>query len=298
MRKDSALTIGRGNQGLLTYEFRTIYPPEGQDTAFRRSGFIHPVHTLAGHLLTRIQPSDHYHHYGIWNPWTHTVFEQDTVDFWNLKKKTGTVRFVELLEQAHGDDYAQYTVLHHHVVFKKNGVEKVALEERQTVRVQLSPKDDEYYWIDIISHFQCASTSPLQLLMYRYGGGLAWRATEFWDKDNCEVLTSEGRTRHDTDGSRARWCLVQGTLPLGAHGGMAILSHPDNYNHPEPLRIWDESGNKGRGDFFLNYSPTKDREWLWEPEHTYTLKYRLLVFDGKMESGNVERIWQDFAERY
>ncbi|TJZ63187.1 hypothetical protein FAZ15_02525 [Sphingobacterium olei] len=292
---DSMLTISKGKHRLLSYQFNTIYPPEGQDSSFQRSGFIHPLNTLKGHRLTRIQPNDHYHHYGIWNPWTHTLFEQDTVDFWNLKKKTGTVRFVRITNKDKGRNYAEYTALHHHVAFKKNGIEKVALEEWQTVRVEVPEESKDYYWVDITTTFRCASTSPLRLLTYRYGG-LGWRATEFWDKNNCEVLTSEGNDRKNTDGSKARWCLVQGDLPNNSHGGMAVLSHPDNYNHPEPLRIWDESGNNGRGDFFLNVSPTKDRDWLLEPGHTYILKYRLIVFDGRMDADSVERTWQSFSK--
>jgi hypothetical protein len=292
---DSMLTISKGKHSLLSYQFNTVYPPEGQDSSYQRSGFIHPLNTLKGHRLTRIQPNDHYHHYGIWNPWTHTLFEQDTVDFWNLKKKTGTVRFVRITNKDKGLNYAEYTALHHHVAFKKNGIEKVALEEWQTVRVEVPEEGKDYYWVDITTTFRCASTSPLRLLSYRYGG-LGWRATEFWDKNNCEVLTSEGNDRKNTDGSKARWCLVQGDLPNNSHGGMAVLSHPDNYN-PEPLRIWDESGNHGRGDFFLNVSPTKDRDWLLEPGRTYVLKYRLIVFDGRMDADSVERTWKSFSKR-
>lgn len=84
---DSMLTIQSGNTKLLKYQFNTVYPPAGIDTNFKRSGFIHPLYTPHGQVLTSIQPPDHYHHYGIWNPWTHTVFEKDTIDFWNLKKK-------------------------------------------------------------------------------------------------------------------------------------------------------------------------------------------------------------------
>ena len=293
---DSVLTIRKGTRNLLSYQFNIVYPPKGQDSSYQRSGFIHPLRTLQGHRLTRMQPKDHYHHYGIWNPWTHTIFEKDTIDFWNLKKKTGTVRFVRFVDQDKGEHYVGYTALHHHIALKKNGSEKVALEELQTVKVEVPTDEKGYYWVDVTTSFRCASASPLHLLTYRYGG-LGWRATEFWDKSNCDVLTSEGKDRKDTDGSKAKWCLVQGDLPNNSHGGMAILSHPDNYNHPEPLRIWDETGNNGRGDFFLNFSPTKDRDWVLEPGRTYVLKYRLIVFDGHMDADSVEKNWRIFSRR-
>src|SRR5690606_5760469 len=80
--------------------------------SYQRSGFIHPVRTLKGEQLTRIQPADHYHHYGIWNPWTQTVFRGDTVDFWNLRKKEGTVRFARILDHEVEGRTASYTVQH------------------------------------------------------------------------------------------------------------------------------------------------------------------------------------------
>ena len=76
--------------------------------------------------------------------------------------------------------------------------------------------------------------------------------TEFWNDKNCEVLTSEGKTRKDTDGTKAKWCIVQSELPNNEYGGIAFLSYPANYNHPEPMRIWT-LGTNGRGDMFLEH---------------------------------------------
>src|SRR5689334_19320304 len=132
---DSVLTISSGDHKLLVYNFNTVYPPKGIDTNYKRSGFIHPLYTPHGQMLTRIQPPDHYHHYGIWNAWTHTVFEKDTVDFWNIKGHQGTVRFVKFTERYFGTEFAEFTALLEHVAFKKDGTEKVALNEWQTVRV-------------------------------------------------------------------------------------------------------------------------------------------------------------------
>ena len=292
---DTALTISSGAKKLLTYQFKTVYPPTGIDTNYKRSGFIHPLYTPHGQVLTRIQPEDHYHHYGIWNPWTHTFFEGDTVDFWNIKGHQGTVRFVKFTSQYSGPKYAEYTALHDHVVFKKDGSEKIALKEWQTVRVHDPATDGEYYAVDITSKMQCASRSPLLIVTYRYGG-LGWRATEYWDKDNSEMLTSEGKTRDNTDNTKGRWIVVYGQLPGNDEGGIVMLSHPSNYNHPEPLRIWDKKANGGRGDVFANFAPTKDKDWLLEPGKTYTLKYRLIVFNGKFDAQKAEKEWEKFVK--
>ncbi len=291
--RNGALTFNAASQNFLRYQFQTVYPPAGQDSNYKRSAFIHPLWTPHGQVLTTIQPKDHYHHYGIWNPWTHTVFEKDTVDFWNIKGHQGTVRFARFISQTNGPVFSEFEALHEHVVFKKDGTEKIALNELQTVRVYNPLGEKDYYIVDITSQLSCATESPLLIVAYRYGG-FGWRATEEWTKENCEVFTSEGKNRKNTDGTKAKWIAVQGKLS-DDYGGLVMLSYPANYNHPEPLRIWDENANGGRGDMFANFATTKDKDWLLEAGKTYTLKYRLIVYNGKMTMEKAESAWQGFA---
>ncbi|MBK7870041.1 MAG: PmoA family protein [Saprospiraceae bacterium] len=290
-KKDGALITAIAGKPVLAYQYETVYPPAGVDAAYKKSGFIHPLSTLNGHILTQIQPKDHYHHYGIWNPWTHVLFEGDTLDFWNLYKKEATVRFAEFKYINNNASTAEFQVLHEHIVLK-NATEKVALNELQTIKVSSATKN--YYIIDFTIDYNCATDSPFKILEYRYAG-FGWRATEEWHKDNSEILTSEGKTRLDADGSTARWCIVQGALGKD-YGGVVMLSHPKNFNHPEPLRVWPEEQN-GRGDVFVNIAPTKTKDWLLEPGNTYTLKYRLIVFNNKISAKQAERLWKGYKNK-
>src|SRR6185503_18471102 len=188
------------------------------------------------------------------------------VDFWNIKGKQGTVRFAKLVSATEGPVFSEFQALHEHVVFKKDGTEKVALNELQTVRIYTPDNQNNYFIVDITSEMKCASESPFLIVAYRYAG-MGWRTTGFWDNKNCEVLTSEGKNRDNTDGTKAKWCIVQGALPDNDSGGVAFLSYPANYNHPEPMRIWVKNTNQ-RGDMFFNFAPTKDRNWLLLPGKT------------------------------
>ncbi|UOB16452.1 PmoA family protein [Abyssalbus ytuae] len=290
-KTEGKLVISINEQPLLAYQYETVYPPKEVDSVYKRSGFIHPLRTLNGHVLTTIQPEDHYHHYGIWNPWTHVVFEGDTLDFWNLNKKEGTVRFAEFGNIINDKSSAQFNVLHEHVVLKA-GKEKVALYEVQSIK--LYQPDEDYYLADFTIEYRCATQSPFKILPYRYGG-FGWRATQEWHKGNSEIITSEGKTRLDADGTTARWCMVQGELG-DDYGGVIIMSFPKNYNYPEPLRIWPVN-YEDRGDVFVNFSPTKNTEWTMLPGKVYTLKYRLAVFNGKMSAETAEKLWSQFTNR-
>jgi hypothetical protein len=130
---------------------------------------------------------------------------------------------------------------------------------------------------------------------YRYGGGIGYRATEKWHKGNSTVLTSEGKTRAEADGTNARWCLVEGESSVSeGRSGILFMSHPSNRKHPEPMRVWPVDQN-GRGDLYFEFCPTRHVSWKLEPMINYTLKYRMIVFDGKMTPADAEKWWKGFA---
>ncbi len=289
---EGALTLNHEDKNLLRYWFSTVYPPPGVDSSYKRSGFIHPLWSPNGQVLTRIQPPDHYHHYGIWNPWTRVLFEGDTVDFWNIDSRQGTVRFANFVSVTEGPVFACFEVLHEHVVYRKDGNEKVALNELQKIMVYKPGHQGDHFIVDFCFRFSCAGESPFRILEYRYSG-LGWRTTSEWNKDNSMVITSEGKTRKDADGSIARWCIVQGEAD-NDHAGVVMMSSPSNYNHPEPLRVWPENQYE-RGDMFVNFCPVKTTDWLLRPRKNYSLRYRFLVFNGRMRNRQAEQAWNDFS---
>ncbi len=289
-KKDGKLVISSDHKELLTYHFETVYPPEGVDTVFKRSGFIHPLNTPSGKVLTRIQPEDHYHHYGIWNPWTHVLFEEDTLDFWNLYKHEGTVRHAGFEYVEETEEYVEFKVLHEHVVLK-DGANKVALNEYQTIRVH--KLNGDYYNVDLTFEYSPGKESPFKILEYRYAG-FGWRTTGFWDNQNSVVITSEGKDRKTSDGSTATWYIAQGDLEEGDFGGAVVMSNPENFNHPEPLRVWPFD-QYGRGDMFVCFCTTKNTDWVFEPGNTYTLQYRMKVFTGEQTAESAESAFQEYA---
>ncbi len=80
------------------------------------------------------------------------------------------------------------------------------------------------------------------------------------------------------------------------YGGLVMMSNPENYNHPEPLRIWDEKANGGRGDMFANFATTKDKDWLLEPGKTYHVKIpaSCISMESLMQY-KAEHAWQYYA---
>jgi hypothetical protein len=289
------LNLLMNEKPVLSYRFETTFPPEGVNPLYKRSGFIHPLWSPGGEVLSRIQAPDHYHHYGIWGPWTLTHIDDREVDFWNLAKGQGTVKFASFLSQTEGDIFSGFKALQQHIDFGAQGADQVAMNEILDVRVW--SVSEKVWVIDYTTTLNSPLPNGIMLDAYRYGGGIGFRATEKWHKDNCTVLTSDGKTRADADGSFARWCIVEGESDVNeGRSGILFLSHPANRMHPEPMRVWPLDANGGRGDMYFEFVPIRHDDWKLESLQDYTLKYRMVVFDGDMNAETAEKYWNSFAK--
>jgi hypothetical protein len=280
---------------LLRYQTAVEEVPEGVDAQFSKSGFIHPINSLSGQELTRIQPPDHYHHYGVWGPWTRTLVEGREVDFWNLGDGQGRVDFDHMVDSKEHAEYAEIVVRQSHVdLLAPNGAQ-VAMEEDLGIRVW--NVQDKRYVVDYTTEISTPLSSPVILDAYRYGGGIGFRATARWGTDNSHILTSGGDDRKTADGSFAKWVMVYGESddPSG-QSGILFLSHPSNRAHPEPMRVWPEDFYDGVGNVFIEFCPIRHEAWEILPGKANTLKYRMIVFDGDLTAEEAEAYWNEFAK--
>ena len=295
LKKDREdLTLTYDGKPILSYRHAVTFPPKGVDPNYKRSGYVHPVVSPEGEVLTKIQPEDHYHHYGIWGSWTKTHIDGREVDFWNLKKGLGTVKFAGFLSEVEGAVFSGFKALQKHIDFGAKGADQIALNEVLDVRAW---NIGEKMWLlDYTITLNSPLDSGILFDAYRYGGGIGFRATEKWHKDNCTVLTSEGKDRKEADGSNARWCLVEGESETkSGRSGVLFMSYPANRMHPEPMRVWPLDGNGGRGDMFFEFCPIRHNEWKIENGKDYSLKYRMLIFDGELTTREAEQYWKAFA---
>ncbi len=286
---DGAITIRDGAQVVLVYHTATVPPPEGADPRFARSAFIHPLKAPGGGTLTAIHPADHIHHVGIWNAWVKTTHGDRKPDFWNLKSGTGLVRFSETLEIR---PRSGFSVRQEQVSLADGAAPLTVLSEVLAVDVRT---DAGRYVIDYTLTQTNVSDLPLELPAYRYGGPLAYRGPEHWDKENSRVLTSEGRTRADGHATRGRWCAFEGPVTdVGGKATLAILCHPSNHDAPQRMRIWPPSSHDGAP--FFNYVPIQEHAWSIGAGAAVTHRYQLLASEGEIAPEAIDAAWEAFAK--
>ncbi|MBT30606.1 MAG: hypothetical protein CMO01_13180 [Thalassobius sp.] len=290
-----AIEVKRRGKPVLNYHYAITPPPAGVSELFERGGYIHPLWSPKGSVLTRIQPEDHYHHYGIWNPWTHTEYKGKETDFWNLIKAHGTIKVNEVPAFNSGDVFGELEVTQDHVVFEDSTRqnEETALKETYQLKIWDTGQNSDNTVVDFTSVYRCGTENPLTLVEYRYQG-FGYRARASWDDNNVSLLTSQGKQKKDGNSTRARWVIISGPTESGNSGAL-FMTYPSNYNYPEMIRIWPEGSNNGKENVFLNFNPTMDRDWEMEPGKQYTLKYRMVTFEGEMDAATAESYWYDYA---
>jgi hypothetical protein len=290
---DATIVLWNGENPVLIYHKTEVDPPAGIDPIFKRSGFIHPVRTPGGSVVTGIHPPDHHHHLGLWHAWVHCIYDGKDVDFWNLATKTGRVRYAETLGLGSESAKASFSVRQEHIAYlAKNAEPKVILDETFTVTLRLV---DGAYEIDYETSQKNVAEHTLELPAYRYGGTIAYRAPAGWNKTNSDYLSSEGKTRVNGHETRSRWCAMWGPSDTeGKKATVTILSHGKNHDAPQRMRVWPPSDNNGA--IFFNYVPIQEEPWEIRSGATSVMRYRLVVEDSKADTGALNERWQRYNE--
>jgi hypothetical protein len=269
---------------ILSY-YHTERPlPEGVESVYARAGYIHPVRTPDGVIVTQDFAEVHPHHHGIWSAWTKVEFQGRETDFWNVGKGMGAVISESLEETWTGPVHSGLQARHRYVdITTSDSI--TALHEEWVVRVY--NVYNEYTMFDMVITQTAATPDPVVLPEYEYGG-VGFRGHEDWEgEERAFFITSEGRTRSDGHRTRARWCHIGGYTG-DRLAGITILDHPHNIRHPQPMHIHQTRT-------FFNYAVVQLGELRIEPGIPYSMRYRYIAWDGKPDPGEINRLWLDYA---
>jgi len=279
------LVVRIGGRPVLAYNHAVVPCPDRQQPWFDRSGFIHPVFSPAGQVLTDAMPPDHYHQHGLMFAWVNSTFEGRPVDFWNSKVQQGRIEHVKLVEVCEGDVFAGFTVELAHVDLTAPGGPKKALAETWQVRVY---HRTDGFLFDLCSTQRCASKSPLVVNEYHYGGMAFRGAREWFDARSGDFLTSEGKTRADGNHTRPGWVDAHGVIG-GRTAGLTVFSFPDNFRSPQPVRLHPEKP-------YFCWAAMVPGSFTIEPAAVYVSKYRYYAHDNPLDVREAETIWHALAE--
>lgn len=288
---EQALTVLRGDKSILVYNIQPPPAPDGIDKVFERTGFLHPVTSPAGSVLTATYPIDHAHQSGIFAAWVKTTYKERVIDFWNLAGKTGRVSHEKVVgTNKHTDGSVSFQVDLLHRIVAEPQVD--VLHEHWTVTVK--PTDGSYYLFDIETTQEAITDEPLVIEKYHYGG-VAYRGSVRWllptdggkSKQEIEpntMVNNLGQDRIEGNHAHTNWVSNSGELG-GKPAGLVMLSHPRNFRAPQAARLHPTK------PYFV-YSPCVDGQFKIDREHPYHAQYRFLVTDKLTDAKWIDQQWQ------
>jgi lysophospholipase L1-like esterase len=297
IESNEGISIKQGDRLVLNYNKVSPKAPSGIDRIFERSGFLHPVASPSGQVVTAAFPYDHAHQHGIFSAWVQTQWQNREIDFWNLAGKTGRV-----LHQRTIDTFAEHGRLGFVVDLSHramNPPEIDLLRERWTVTA--IPTDGKHHCFEIASLQMATTSKPLLIKKYHYGGfavrgpveWLSLKDSELKKKATVQNATEESPgnivNEHGSDRIRGnheptRWVSLTGKID-GKTTTISVLGHRDNYRSPQNARLHPTK------PYFV-FSPCVEDEFTIEESKPLHSRYRYLITDAPPDNNWLKQQWE------
>jgi len=269
--KSDKLILKSGDKEVLTYNAAYIPSPKKDAPWFGRSGFIHPVKTPNGNVVTTPFPSDHLHQHGIMFAWTSGRIDGRKVDFWNSKRLEGKIEHVETVSASD----SKIVVKLRHIDIKADN--QVAINETWEITKVDHPT---------LNVFELKSTqipvlkNGVDIAKYHYGA-LCVRSI-----NGFTAVTSEGKDRLKGNHSKPDWVAWIGEVD-GKDCGIVGIQHKSNFRYPQAVRIHPKMP-------YFCFAPMVDGAFKLEYSKPYVSKFRFIAFDGKVNKEEINKIVKDF----
>jgi hypothetical protein len=271
-QEQTNVTVLVGGLKLLTYHTSTVMPPPDSPSLYQRSGFIHPLYSPSGNIMTDDFPSNHAHQHALFHAWTNNRYKGQHLDFWNQHLREGTVRSAGVTSIRHEKKFSELRTRQEYVSLTQG----VVLEEIWTIKIlpQTNP-----FAFELTVEQRNVSRDTLFLEKHIYGG-MAFRGSKHWDPHNktafqnkWSVLTDKGLRDSAANHTAAKWVTVSGRIN-GKTSYVTVKDHPENFRHPQKIRVHPDMP-------YWAYSPVVDGPFFIAPGGTYKAVYSYTVGDGE-----------------
>jgi len=280
------LLVKVGDKPILAYNHAIVSSPNPKLRCYARSGYIHPVYSPSGEILTDDFNPDHAHQHGIMFAWRKGHFEGRDTNAWHQAAGKGRIEHVAVEAFGGGPVFGHFTVALRQLDLTAPGDPKPVLDETWHVRID---RFEPFFVFDMEIIQRCAGKSPYRVDKIHYGG-MAIRGTDRWFQKkpgDFDFLTDLGKSRKNGDQTPARWVDFFGPIGDGL-AGIDVMCHPGNFRFPQPVRLhpWMP---------YFCFTPASRGSFTLEPGKTYVSRYRFHVHDGKLNAQKAERLWNDYA---
>ena len=284
-----SITLLKEERLLLRYLKQPSLKAKMHASHYSRTGYLHPIYSPSGKIITGDYANDHPHQHGLFFAWTKSNFRGSQTEFWNQHKKLGDVRFHRFLGKE--EDEGSLSLKFEQVFTTGKDSDEPILIEKWKINVP--KKEQPYFQFDLISTQTCATKDPLVIEVNHYGG-MAIRGNDQWLKLDSHgiplgrMLTSEGKNQENGNHSRPRWVAMHGPVD-DQECGVVMMNHPDNFRFPQWVRLHPSK------PYFV-FEPMVEKPFTIKPDRPYVSKFRYLTYNGTPDRDAIEESWKEWIK--
>ncbi len=245
-----------------------------------RRPYLYPVIGPDGVGLTELgKPHDptgsHAHHYSLWVAHASVGGK----NFWSERGGTIVHDAFELMED--GPLFARLVERN-----KWMSASAEVLRERRTLTFHATPPDHRL--IDVDLELSAPAAEPVVVGKSTFGFLAVRVAQSMTVFDGGGEIRNAGGARNERDVHlrKSEWIDLSGPIAPGRWGGVAILDHPSNPNHPATWHC--------RDDGWAGASVAAEGPITIEPSKPLRLRYRVLLHSGDAAQGEVARRYDEY----
>lgn len=284
------ISVSVDGKPVLVYQKSIKEAPEGIDPIYRRSGYIHSIKNPAGQVLSGDFCADHAHQHALFFAWRQVNVDGRQTDFWDQKSDRGRTYHESVEAVEDGEDSGMFTVQLRHQDQTASEGPKTIIRETWTVTVYDRGENEDAFVFDLEQVQTNVTESRIVIEKYHYGG-MALRGNSQWlssATDAAGFMTNQGKSREQGNHSRPNWVDMFGPVD-GKIAGIAVLSHPSNFRHPQPIRLHPSKP-------YFSFSPMVESEFSIAPGKTYHARYRYLAHNGAADAERIDAEWQAYSK--
>ncbi|MGI3782201.1 MAG: DUF6807 family protein [Janthinobacterium lividum] len=253
-------------------------------------------------VLTTHAPNDHRWHHGLWWSWkflNDVLFWEDHPEYGG--NRVGLGRSVVTAHEVFEDD--DTLVVQETLEWRVDTTGDVLLVEGRTIRLSVDPlidgawnQDWDQQWTAVVPvRFEA---TPWPETPWGGYGGLNYRPARAMVTDET-IIGAGAQGVEALHGLRTPWAACTGVVDGAendepahpAHGGVALLQHPNNPRYPDPVYAFSASTGFG----FLATAPLMRESFALEESEILRIRNRVLVLGGPADAAKLAAAHASFA---
>jgi hypothetical protein len=270
--------VSDGGTKVLFYQKAT----KSLDGQYQRAGYVHPLYSLDGEILTEDFPKGHPHHHGVFLAWHQIIHKGENIaNSWTSENMSWDVK--QLKTRNKGENVVLVADVFWNTTYDQQPLSLI----RENTTITVHSTSGKYRVIDFETTLKPLVTD-LKIGGANDSKGYGGFSLRFKAPASLKFI-SQGQAVAPQENSviAGPWMDFVGSFGNSSKAGVAVFNHPSN---PGNINEWIL-----RNSSSMQNPVYPGRVPVDLPKKGTTLRYRLIIHSGNMDQGMLEKLYREYA---